>query len=60
MVELLKVYRLAYSHFNGDKLKVRLWLRIPNPCLPNTISPIEMIRYGRSKKLLNMMENLNE
>jgi uncharacterized protein (DUF2384 family) len=59
MVELLKVYRIAFTHF-GEKHKTRLWLKIPNPLLPNFSSPIEMLRQGRGKKLLNIMESMNE
>ena len=50
------VLALVAEHFNGDPQKTELWFRIPNPLLGN-ISPRDMIRFGRFKKLLKFIQN---
>lgn len=49
------LYDLVNEHFKGDNFKARLWFKIPNPMLGN-IKPIDMIRYGRQKKLLQYIK----
>lgn len=44
------------ANFLEDPQKTVLWFQIPNPLLGN-ISPKEMIRFGRYKKLLNFIQN---
>ncbi len=42
--------------FFQDEQKTMLWFQIPNPLLGN-ISPKQMIKMGRFKKLLNFIQN---
>lgn len=46
---------LVAEHFSGDIQKTALWFRIPNPLLGN-VSPRDMIRFGRFKKLLKFIQ----
>lgn len=50
------VINLVAEHFSGDMSKTVLWFRISNPLLGN-ISPRDMIRFGRFKKLLKFIQN---
>lgn len=50
---------LVAEHFNGDLKKTALWFRTPNPLLGN-LSPRDMIRFGRFKKLLKFIQNAVE
>lgn len=50
------VLQLVAQFFEGDKNKTVLWFRIPNPLLGN-ITPRDMIRFGRFKKLLKFIQN---
>lgn len=50
---------LVAEAFNGDMKKVNLWFQIRNPQLGN-ISPRDMIKHGRFKKLLQHIHNLRE
>lgn len=50
---------LVAGHFKGDLSKTALWFRTPNPLLGN-LSPRDMIRYGRFKKLLKFIQNAIE
>ena len=47
------------AEFFDDSKKASLWFRTPNPLLGN-ITPIEMIRMGRIKKLLNVIQTAIE
>ena len=47
---------LVAGHFNGDPAKTTLWFTIPNPLLGN-VTPRDMIRFGRYKKLLKFIMN---
>jgi Protein of unknown function (DUF2384) len=49
--EIANVCGLVADFFNGDAAKTALWFKTPNPQFGN-ISPRDMIRYGRYKKLL--------
>jgi uncharacterized protein (DUF2384 family) len=42
------------NYFGGDAEKTALWFRLPNPML-GEISPRDMIRYGRFKKLMKFI-----
>lgn len=50
---------LVAEFFEGDQLKTAMWFKTPNPMLGN-ISPRDMIRYGRYKKLLNFVQSALE
>jgi hypothetical protein len=47
------------EYFNGDACKVALWFELANPMLGN-ISPRNMIRAGRYKRLLNFVLDSRE
>ena len=47
---------LVAEHFKGDATKTALWFTTPNPLLGN-ISPRDMIRFGRYKKLFKFIFN---
>ncbi len=47
---------LVAEHFKGDATKTTLWFTTPNPLLGN-ISPRDMIRFGRYKKLFKFIFN---
>lgn len=47
---------LVAEHFKGDPTKTALWFTTPNPLLGN-ISPRDMIRFGRYKKLFKFIFN---
>lgn len=48
------LFNRVAEHFKGDNQKTVLWFNIPNPMLGN-ISPKDMIRLGRYKKLLSFV-----
>ncbi len=50
---------LVAEFFDGDPLKTALWFKTPNPMLGN-LSPRDLIRYGRYKKLLNFVQSALE
>lgn len=56
MREWANLLNLVAEHFRGDNSKTTLWFTVPNPLLGN-ISPRDMIRYGRYKKLLKFIVN---
>ena len=45
---------LVAEYFEGDPERTALWFNSPNPMLGN-ISPRDMIRYGRYKKLVSFI-----
>ncbi len=47
---------LVAEHFKGDATKTALWFSTSNPLLGN-ISPRDMIRFGRYKKLFKFIFN---
>lgn len=57
--ELANIANLVAEYFNGDVHKVGLWFELPNPMLGN-ISPRNMIRGGRYKRLLNFVLDARE
>ncbi len=44
------------KYFNGDETKIALWFKMENPALGG-ISPLDMIRHGRVKKLMGFIQN---
>ena len=54
--ELATLFNLVAQFFEGDAEKTALWFKTPNPILGN-ISPRDMIRFGRYKKLLKFILN---
>lgn len=54
--EIAIVCELVANYFDGDAKKTALWFKIENPVL-GRISPRDMIRYGRFKKLKEFIKN---
>lgn len=54
--EFATLLNLVAQFFEGDAAKTALWFKTPNPILGN-ISPRDMIRFGRYKKLLKFILN---
>lgn len=54
--EIAVVCELVATHFEGDQRKTALWFKMENPALGG-ISPRDMIRYGRFKKLKTFIQN---
>lgn len=50
---------LVGEFFDGNKVKTATWLKMPNPMLGG-ISPRDMIRLGRSDKLMNFIMKAKE
>jgi uncharacterized protein (DUF2384 family) len=60
LTEWANLFNLVAGYFKGDARKTSMWFKIPNPLLGN-ISPRDMIRVGRYKKLISFVLNsLNE
>lgn len=57
--ELANIANLVAEFFKGDAHKVGLWFELANPMLGN-ISPRNMIRAGRYKRLLNFVLEARE
>jgi hypothetical protein len=57
--EIANIANLVAQFFAGDVQKVGLWFEIANPMLGN-ISPRDMIRIGRYKRLLNFVLDARE
>ena len=56
LVEWATLLNLVAGHFKGDRDKTIQWLMTPNPLL-GFISPRDMIKLGRYKKLLKFVYN---
>ncbi len=56
LYEIANICELMAGYFNGDAEKTALWFHIKNPALGG-ISPRDMIRYGRYKKLELFVRN---
>ena len=52
--EWANLLNLVAGFFDGDAKKTVLWFTLPNPSLGN-IAPRDMIRFGRSKRLMNFV-----
>ena len=57
--EIANIANLIAEFFAGDAQKVGLWFELPNPVLGN-VSPRQMIRIGRYKRLLNFVMDARE
>jgi hypothetical protein len=57
--EIANIANLVAQFFAGDVQKVGLWFEIANPMLGN-VSPRDMIRIGRYKRLLNFVVSARE
>jgi hypothetical protein len=57
--EIANIANLVAEFFDGDVQKVGLWFELPNPILGN-ISPRNMIRAGRYKRLINYILDARE
>ena len=57
--ELANIANLVAEYFDGDVQKVGLWFELQNPMLGN-LSPRNMIRGGRYKRLLNFVLDARE
>lgn len=57
--EIANIANLVAEFFSGDAQKVGLWFELPNPMLGN-ISPRNMIRAGRYKRLVNFVLDARE
>lgn len=56
LYEIANICELMAGYFNGDIEKTALWFKIKNPAIGG-ISPRDMIRYGRYKKLELFIRN---
>ena len=54
--EIANICELMAGYFKGDVNKTSLWFKIKNPALGG-VSPRDMIRYGRYKKLELFIRN---
>jgi hypothetical protein len=60
MTEIAVICALLAQFFQGNVTKTYLWFQTENPLLGN-ISPRDMVRYGRHKKLRRIvMDALEE
>ena len=57
--EIANIANLVAEFFAGDVQKVGLWFEVANPMLGN-VSPRDMIRIGRYKRLLNFVLEARE
>jgi len=57
--EIANIANLVAEFFGGNAQKVGLWFEIANPMLGN-VSPRDMIRIGRYKRLLNFVVSARE
>ena len=59
--QIANICALVATFFEGDARKTALWFRTPNPSLGGYLSPRDMIRFGRYKKLYKfVIEALEE
>ena len=56
LIEWANLFNLVAQFFEGDPIKTELWFKTSNPMLGD-ITPRDMIRYGRSQKLLRFIIN---
>lgn len=54
--EWANLLNLVAEHFKGDARKTALWFTTPNPLL-GYVTPRDMIRFGRYKKLFKFIFN---
>ncbi len=56
LVEIGNTCELVAGYFKGDRPKTALWFQVPNPLFGN-ISPRDMIRFGRYKKVQRIIQS---
>jgi hypothetical protein len=56
IIEWANLFNLVAGYFHGDPNKTAIWFKVPNPLL-GEISPRDMIRIGRYKKLVSFVMN---
>lgn len=54
LIEWAILLNFVAQHFGGNPEKTVFWFKISNPLLGD-VTPRDMIRFGRSKKLLNFI-----
>ena len=59
LMQIANICALVAEQFDGDIEKTALWFQTPNPLLGD-ISPRDMIRYGRYKRLLKFIVEAKE
>ena len=52
--QIYNICQLVAEHFDGDRHKTALWFKTMNPLLGG-VTPRDMIRFGRYKKLMNFI-----
>ncbi|MGH6946890.1 MAG: hypothetical protein ACREDZ_06140 [Kiloniellales bacterium] len=57
--QIADICAMVAGYFDGDIEKTALWFRTPNPMLGD-ISPRDMIRFGRYKRLLKFVMEARE
>lgn len=57
--QIANICNLVAEFFDGDAERTALWFRTPNPMLGD-LSPRDMIRYGRYKRLQKFVLNARE
>lgn len=57
ILEIGNICQLVAREFKGDRVRTATWFKVSNPYLGN-ISPRDMIRLGRYKKLYKILQNL--
>jgi len=56
LYEIANICELMAGYFDGDVKKTEIWFNVKNPALGG-ISPRDMIRFGRYKKLEKFIRN---
>lgn len=59
MEQIAIICSLVAEYFGGDPYKTGLWFKTPNPMLGD-VTPRDMIRFGRYKKLLKFIIGARE
>lgn len=57
--QIANICALVAGFFEGDIEKTALWFKTPNPMLGD-ISPRDMIRYGRYKRLMKIIADAQQ
>lgn len=57
--QIANICNIVAAHFEGDPAKTALWFRTSNPVLGG-ISPRDMIRFGRYKRLFDFILRAKE
>ena len=57
--QIANICALVAEYFDGDIERTALWFKMPNPMLGD-ISPRDMIRYGRYKRLMKFIADAQQ